>query len=79
MYTFISSNQQTLDFLFSPLLFSATTSLSSTLKLTLDVFFLVSFSSTFEDEFDFVSVVIVAGAMVIGGTKSELRTISASL
>lgn len=77
-----SHKKATFDFLFSLVLvlFSPEMSLfSSTLKLTLGVFLRESFSSVHVDEFDLVSVVIVAGAMVIGGTKSELNTISASL
>lgn len=48
-------------------------SLSSTLKLTLDVFLRPSLCVGAE------SVVMVAGAIVIGGVQSELKRMSASL
>lgn len=66
----------TLFFLTSPVTFSAPDgfSLSSTLKLTLDVFFRPSLLCVVV-----VSVDNVAGAIVIGGVQSELNTMSASL
>ena len=76
----------TLFFFPSPVPFSAPEfSLSSTLKLTLEVFFrpslfVVAVSLPCDDEVDdFVSVDMEAGAIVNGGTQSELNTISASL
>jgi len=73
-------------FFTSPVPFSAPEfSLSSTLKLTLDVFFRPSLfvetvSLLYDDvDMDFVSVDIDVGAIVIGGTQSELNTMSASL
>lgn len=68
----------TLFFLTSVVPFSAPVefelSLSSTLKLTLDVFLRPPSLGVGTD-----SVVMVAGAIVIGGVQSELSKISASL
>lgn len=78
----------TLFFLTSPVPLSAPEvwlSLSSTLKLTLEVFFRPSLlcvdivSWLCDEACEGVSVEMTAGAIVNGGTQSELNTISASL